>query len=309
VLRGIFPPLATPFLADGTLDLRGFEANFETYAAHDLGGYLVLGSNGESPYLDDEERVQLVRAARKGAGRKTLLVGTGQESTRATVAFTRKAADLGADAALVLTPNYYKSQMTVEALRRHFEAVAEASPIPILLYSVPAFTGLTFQPGLAATLAAHPRVAGMKESSGDLSLLGRIIAAVPQGFAVACGSAPVLYPALCIGADAGIVAVSCCAPAVAVALFRAFKEDDHARARRLQDVVTPLGLAITVTYGVAGLKAAIDLAGLRGGYVRAPLLPLPEAPRAEIATLLSRAEQVAREVASVAPTVPVSTSS
>lgn len=290
MLRGIFPPLATPFLADGTLDLRGFESNFESYAAHDLGGYLVLGSNGESPYLDEDERMKLVRAARKGAGRKPLLVGTGQESTRATIAFTRKAAELGADAALVLTPNYYKSQMTVEALRRHFEAVADASPIPVLLYSVPAFTGLTFPPGLAATLAAHPRVAGMKESSGDLSLLGRIISSVPAGFEVACGSAPVLYPALCIGANAGIVAVSCCAPAVAVALYRAFAQGDHVRARRLQDVVTPLGLAITVTHGVAGLKAAIDLAGLRGGHVRAPLLPFPEAARSEVASLLSRAE-------------------
>jgi 4-hydroxy-2-oxoglutarate aldolase len=293
VLQGIFPPLATPFDATGALDLRAFEANLEAYAAHDLGGYLVLGSNGESPYLDDDEREKLVRAARKGAGGKTLLVGTGQESTRATIAFTRKAADLGADAALVLTPHYYKSQMTVEALRRHFEAVADASPIPILLYSVPAFTGLTFQPGLAATLSAHPRVAGMKESSGDLSLLGRIISAVPSRFAVACGSAPVLYPALCIGANAGIVAVSCCAPALAVALYRAFAEGDHARARRLQDVVTPLGLAITATYGVAGLKAAIDLAGLHGGHVRAPLLPLADGPRQEIKGLLERAREAA----------------
>ena len=295
MLQGIFPPLATPFDAGGALDLRAFEANLDAYSAHGLGGYLVLGSNGESPYLDDDEREKLVRAARKGAGRKPLLVGTGQESTRATIAFTRKAADLGADAALVLTPNYYKSQMTVEALRRHFEAVAEASPIPVLLYSVPAFTGLTFPPGLAATLSAHPRVAGMKESSGDLSLLGRIIAAVPSSFEVACGSAPVLYPALCIGANAGIVAVSCCAPAVAVALYQAFVEGDHARARRLQDVITPLGLAITATYGVAGLKAAIDLAGLRGGHVRAPLLPLAEGPRGEIKALLERALRVAEQ--------------
>lgn len=300
MLQGIFPPMATPFDATGALDLRAFEANLAAYSAHDLGGYLVLGSNGESPYLDDDEREKLVRAARKGAGRKTLLVGTGQESTRATIAFTRKAADLGGDAALVLTPNYYKSQMSVEALRRHFEAVADASPIPVLLYSVPAFTGLSFQPGLAAALSAHPRVAGMKESSGDLSLLGRIISAVPSRFEVACGSAPVLYPALCIGANAGIVAVSCCAPALAVALYRAFAEGDHVRARRLQDVVTPLGLAITATYGVAGLKAAIDLAGLHGGHVRAPLLPLADGPRNEIKGLLERALHAVQEHASPA---------
>ena len=300
MLQGIFPPMATPFRADGALDLHAFESNLEAYAAHDLGGYLVLGSNGENPYLEEDEKLKLVRAARKGAGRKPLVVGTGLESTQATIAFTRKCAELGADAALVLTPHYYKSQMGVEALRRHFEAVADASPVPVLLYSVPSFTGLTFPPGLAAALAGHPRIAGIKESSGDLSLLGRIIAAVPSAFEVACGSAPVLYPALCIGANAGIVAISCCAPAPAVALYRAFTQGEHARARRLQDVLTPLGLAITVTYGVAGLKAAIDLAGLRGGHVRAPLLPLPEAARAEIASLLSRAEQIAQEVSSPA---------
>ena len=175
-------------------------------------------------------------------------------------------------------------------------SLSDSSPVPVLLYSVPAFTGLSFPPALAAALAAHPRILGMKESSGDLSLLGRIIAAVPSSFEVACGNAPVLYPALCIGANAGILATSCCAPGPTSALYRAFVAGDHARARRLQDALTPLALAVTVTHGVAGLKVAIDLAGLRGGHVRAPLLPAPEAVRGELAGLLARAEEAARDL-------------
>jgi 4-hydroxy-2-oxoglutarate aldolase len=290
-LSGVFPPLVTPFTEDGALDLAAFEANLEGYSREELGGYLVLGSNGEAASLDEDEKLALVRAARARAGSRPVLVGTGLESTRATIGLTRKVADLGADAALVLTPSFYKSQMTPEALRRHFEAVAEASPIPVLVYSVPQFTGLTFSPALAVALAAHPGIAGMKESSGDVGLLSRIVGAVPAGFRVLCGSAPVFYPALCAGAAAGILAVACCAPAPAIALHRAFAAGDHAQARRLQEAMAPLAAAVTATYGVAGLKAALDLSGRRGGRVRAPLQPVSETVREELRGLLGRAQQ------------------
>jgi 4-hydroxy-2-oxoglutarate aldolase len=292
-LAGILPPLVTPFRADGGLDLAAFEANLESYSAFDLGGYLVLGSNGEAAALEEDEKLTLVAAARRLAGSRLLLAGTGLESTRATVAFTRRVADLGADAALVLTPHYYKAQMSHEALRLHFERVADASRIPVLLYSVPSFTGLPFPPSLAASIAGHPNIAGMKESSGDLGLLGRIVSSVPASFVVACGSAPVVYPALCLGAVAGILAVACCAPGPAVALYRAFQSGDHARARRLQAALTPLAIAVTAAWGVAGLKAAMDTAGFRGGFVRAPLLPVPPAAREELAAVLAQAVSAA----------------
>lgn len=288
LLHGILPPVVTPFRPDGTVDTVAFEANLDAYAAFELSGYLVLGSNGEAASLDEHERLELVRLARARAGRRVLLCGTGLESTRATLAFTRRAADAGADAALVLTPHYYRALMTAEALRRHFEAVAEASPIPVLLYSVPQFTGLTFPPALAAALAGHPNVIGMKESSGDLTLLARIVDSVPASFAVVCGSAPVLYPALCLGAAAGILAVACCAPRAVLALEAAFRSGDHDRARALQRALTPLATAVGPTYGVPGLKAAMDLAGLRGGDPRAPLLPLPDPARDELRRLLAR---------------------
>ncbi len=292
-LEGIFPPLVTPFDANGALDLAGFEANLDSYAGEGLGGYLVLGSNGEAASLDEAEKLELVRAARRRSAGRTLLVGTGLESTRGTIDFTRKAADAGADAALVLTPHYYKSQMTSDVLRRHYEAVADASPVPVLVYSVPAFTGLAFPPALAPTLAAHPNIRGMKESSGDVGLLGRIVASVPPSFAVACGNAPVLYPAVCVGAVAGVLAIACCAPRPTIALFEAARAGDHERARRLQAALAPLASAVTAGYGVAGLKAAMELLGRRGGHVRAPLRSLDaaahEALRALVDTLAAAA--------------------
>jgi 4-hydroxy-2-oxoglutarate aldolase len=292
-LEGIIPPLVTPFREDGSLDLTAFEANLAAYAREDLDGYLVLGSNGETASLEEDEKLALVRAARRGAEGRTLLVGTGLESTRATIALTRKAADLGADFALVLTPHYYKGQITGEALRKHFEAVAESSPIPVLLYTVPQFTGLPLPPTLPASLAAHPRVAGMKESSGDMGLLGRVLASVPDRFRVLCGSAPVLYPALCLGATGGVLAVSCCAPRPAAALYRAFRAGDHERARRIQKALTPLATAVTGIHGVPGLKAAMDLAGLRGGFPRAPLLPVAASVREDLRLVLTEAQRAA----------------
>jgi len=285
-LCGVIPPLVTPFDAKGALDLEAFVTSLEALAAHDFAGFLVLGSNGEAASLDEDEKLLLVGAARRAVPGRFLLVGTGLESTRGTTLLTRKVADLGADAVLVLTPSYYKSRMTSEALRRHFEAVADTSPVPVYLYSVPAFTGLNWPVGLAATLAAHPRIRGLKESSGDVGLLARIAASVPSGFEVACGNAPVFYPALCVGAVGGILAVANCAPRAVLQLFRAFRAGDHATARRLQELLAPLATAVTVTHGVAGLKLSMGLAGLRGGTVRAPLLPAPPGVLDEIRPLL-----------------------
>ena len=288
-LRGVVPPLVTPFRPDGAVDVPAFQANIETLRDSGPAGFLVLGSNGEAAGLDGPEKLELVAAARRALPGRFLLVGTGTESTRGTVALTARAADAGADAALVLTPHFYRGRMSEDALRRHFAAVADASPIPIYMYSVPAFTGLAWPPGLAASLAGHPRIAGMKESSGDVGLLARIVASVPTSFEVACGNAPTFYPALCVGATGGVLAVANCAPRPAVALFDAFVAGDHDRARHLQEALTPLAVAVTSTWGVAGLKAAMGLAGLRGGAVRAPLLPIPDAAREEIRPLLERA--------------------
>jgi 4-hydroxy-2-oxoglutarate aldolase len=287
-LAGVVPPLVTPFRSDGSLDLPGFEANLDVLRATDLAGFLVLGSSGEAAGLEEDEKLDLVRVARRLTPGRFLLVGTGLESTRGTCALTRQVADLGADGVLVLTPHFYRSRMSEEVLRRHFTAVADASPVPVFLYSVPAFTGLPWPPGLATSLAGHPRIAGMKESSGDVGLLARIVASVPASFAVACGNAPIFYPALCVGATGGILGVANCVPRLVTELHRAFVAGDHARARHLQQALTPLAV-VTSTWGIAGLKVAMDLAGLQGGQVRAPLLQAPETAREALRGLVDQA--------------------
>lgn len=241
--------------------------------------------------MDESEKLALVSATRRHANGRFVLAGTGLESTAKTITLTAKAADAGADAALVLTPHYYKAQMTLEALQAHFEAVADASPIPVYLYSVPIFTGLPFPAPLAAAMAKHSNVKGMKESSGDLALMSRILATVPETFTIACGSASVLYPALCLGAQAGILAVACCAPDATAEVYKAQAKGDHERARKLQLALTPLATAVTTTYGVPGLKLAMEIAGLKGGHPRRPLLPAPPAAREELQRLLSQVRE------------------
>jgi len=285
-LRGVVPPLVTPFRPDGALDVAGLERNLEQMASHAFSGFLVLGSSGEAQSLDEDEKLQVIAVARRCLAGRPLLAGTGLESTRATVAFTRRAAEAGIDAALVLTPHYYRASMTFDALRRHFEAVADASPVPVYLYSVPAFTGLPWPPGLAESLAPHPRIVGMKESSGDVALLARIVAGAPPPFEAACGNARVYYPALCVGASGGVLSVANCLPAATLALHDAFVSGDHAGARALQAAILPLATAIGSRFGVAGIKGAMDAAGLHGGAVRAPLLPLPPEGREELRSLV-----------------------
>jgi 4-hydroxy-2-oxoglutarate aldolase len=285
-LEGIIPPIVTPFEADGRLDLAGYEANVESYAACDFSGILVLGSNGEAPCLSDDEKVAVIRAAVARSNGRPIYAGTGAESTRTTVELTKKAADAGAAAALVLNPFFFKGQLNAEALRRHYEAVADLSRIPVLIYSMPGATGLPIPPAVVHQLAKHPNIRGMKDSSGDVANMQRILAGVPREFPLVAGSAPVLYSALCLGAVGGVLAVAGCAPEATVAVYKAFKSGDHERASRLQRALTPLAIAVTVTYGVAGLKAAVTLSGRQGGIPRPPLATASEAEVVEIKRLM-----------------------
>ena len=287
-LKGIFPPLTTPFAADGSVELKALAANVQKYNRTGLAGYVVIGSTGESVYLSDDEKLRIWEAVRGAADTgKVLVAGTGCESTTETIALTQRAAGLGYHAALVRTPAYFKPQMTNAALERHFRAVADASPIPVLIYSVPQFTGLKVEASLVARLAEHPNIAGIKESSGDVKLVGDMIALVPSEFQVLVGSASTLYPSMSLGAQGAILAVACALPELCVELYRAACAGDHARARALQQKLLEPTAAVTSRFGIAGLKFAMELRGYVGGAPRPPLLPLDDAARAEIKRILS----------------------
>jgi len=289
-LSGIFPPITTPFDADGALLVDRFRDNLRRWAEFDLAGLTVLGSNGESVYLSEDEKLLLVKEARPLIGaRKTLMVGAGMESTRLTLAFIRRVADLGADLALVGTPCYFKGAMTDDALFAHFWSVADEAPIPVLVYNVPQFTGVNTSASLVERLATHENIVGMKESSANLPLQAEIRRKTPERFKILVGSAPTLFPSLVQGASGGVVAIACALPRQTVDVYQAFMQGDWKSAAGLQVKLTPPAAAVTTGFGIAGLKAAMDLMGFYGGPPRLPLLPLDESKRETLRSVFAKA--------------------
>jgi 4-hydroxy-2-oxoglutarate aldolase len=293
-LAAVFPPMITPY-KDDEVDVQAIGWNVERWMRGGLGGVLALGTNGEAALLDEDEADRVVEAVRAAVPSGRLVIaGTGRESTRATIAATRRAAALGADFALVRTPSFFRSQMSAAVLAAHFMAVADASPIQILLYNFPGQTGVNFSSDTVAALAEHANIAGIKETGTDTAqLAGFVDATASSTFSVLAGAAPAFYPALCVGAVGAIVAVACVLPELCVRLHSAAREGRHAEARALQRLLTPLGRLVTTTYGVPGLKAAMDAAGYRGGNPRAPLTPISPPVMKEIRGELARIMEVA----------------
>ncbi len=283
------PAAITPFI-DGKVDEEGIAHNIRRWNETGLSGYLFLGSTGEFVHLEEKERDQVIATAREHTPlTKWLVVGTGDLSTARAVRFTRRAAELGADAALVIAPFYFRRAMSAEALWGHFAAVADASPLPVLVYNVPPFTGVNIEPQTVARLAGHPNIVGIKDSAGDVGQLSALLRLCPPGFAVFTGAARVLHAALVAGVAGGMLALANVAPAQCVEMEQLVRTDRHAAARILQTSLADLEQAITRTFGTAGWKAAMDLAGYRGGEPRPPLLPASpaavEAMRAKLAEL------------------------
>ncbi|HET7698105.1 MAG TPA: dihydrodipicolinate synthase family protein [Vicinamibacterales bacterium] len=273
-LRSVFPPMPTPF-KDGEVDTAAIQSNVRKWIAAGLGGVLTVGTNGEAALLEDDEADRVIEAARREVpADRVLLAGAGHESTRATIAAARRAAAAGADAVLVKTPSVYRAHVAAAGLIAHYTAVADASPVPVLLYNFPASTGVNLAPDTVAQLAAHPNIIGMKETSTDGAQFADLAAAVPSGFTVLCGAAPGVFAALCAGAAGAIIAVSSLLPSACLDLLAHVRAGRLDEARALQRRITPLGRAVTTAYGIPGLKAALDLSGYRGGEPRPPLAPL-----------------------------------
>jgi 4-hydroxy-2-oxoglutarate aldolase len=287
-LAGAFPPIPTPFDADGGVHHQAITGNLERWNEYDLTGYVVLGSNGETVYLTTEEKLAVLETARQAIPSDKLLVaGTGCESTRETIALTRRAGELGADAALVLAPHYYGGKMTPDSLVRHYEAVADASPIPVMLYNMPKYTHIDMSAATIASAARHTNIVGAKDSGGNVTKMANTVRLAGPDFQLLAGSAGFLFPALTIGAVGGVMALANVAPQQCIDIYRLFKAGQWEEAAELQRRMVPVNTAVTAGFGVAGLKVALDILGYYGGPVRAPLLELSDGERETLRQILA----------------------
>jgi len=290
-LRGIYAPVITPFGKDGELDRAAFEYNCRAHVQAGLNGIVVAGSTGEAPLLDLAERESLVLWARQQVPNDRLLIaGCGAESTRTTLTYAERAVERGVDAILVVAPHYFGSSMTEDALRAHYLRVADESPVPVVLYNIPKYMHFRLSRSLVQELAKHQNVAGIKDSSGDKGSLEEYLTAQSDSFTVLTGSGQLWGTALQMGARAGILAVSLFAQSLSRAVWDAVARKDLATAETLQSRLTPLAKVIVADLGIAGVKAAVDAVGLRGGAPRSPLLPLSHADADRVGQLLRDAE-------------------
>jgi 4-hydroxy-2-oxoglutarate aldolase len=288
-LKGIFPPLPTAFDANENLDLEHMKSNIQALSKYDLAGFLVLGSNGELVNLTENEKLEVYRECRKAIPKnKIMLAGTGGQTTRETIRLSKAAADLGADAVLVLNPFYYKGLMTTEALVFHYHAVADACPIPVIIYNMPANSGLDMNADQILAIANHPNIIGLKDSGGNITKIGDIIGRAKPRFQVLAGSAGFFLSALTVGAVGGIMALANIAPQECITIQKHFDAKNMENARILQARMIPINTAVTAKWGVPALKNAMNKLGLYGGMPRKPIQDISSTIQQELFELLEK---------------------
>lgn len=271
-LKGIIAPVPTAFDENENLALDQLSNNLQRWAETRLSGFLLLGSTGEFVYLTTDEKKALLERARQVIPQdKIMLAGTGCESTRETIALTRWAGDLGSDYALVINPFYYRRGMKPETLRAHYEAVADASPIPVIIYNMPMFTSLNMEADFVLKLASHPNIVGIKDSAPNVLQVQTICQSAPEGFSVLTGATSLLLACMMVGASGGILAAANVAYDLSVDCYDACRKGDLERARELQRRLVLVNQAVTDQFGIGGLKALLDRMGFYGGPPRRPL--------------------------------------
>jgi len=291
-IKGVLPPMITPFNENDEVDYDKHVKNMEKWNQFDLAGYLVLGSNSETVYLTEEEKLKLVELTvkHKKEGR-IVMVGSGMESTSATIDLTNKAADLGADCALIITPFYYGGKMNDDALINFYTEVADKVKIPVLIYNVTKFTHINVSPKVVSVLSKHPNIIGMKDSSGSIPQLVDFKRVIDKNeFNLMVGTASAWYPALTLGIEASIMALANSCPGECIQVQEEFEKGNLEKAREIYERVFPVNSAVTGAFGIAGLKYACDLLGFDGGLVRKPLLQLKEDDKIKLKEILKNAD-------------------
>ena len=290
IITGVIPPMITPFMENGDVDYDGHVRNMEKWNEDQLCGYLVLGSNSETAYLNEKEKIKLIDLTVKHAKKDRLvLAGTGMEAARETISLTNKAADLGAHGALILTPSYYHAKMNDEAQIAFFTQVADNTKIPVLIYNVTAFTHINISEHAVSVLSRHPNIVGMKDSTGNVPRLVNFQRVMADNFNLIVGTVSVWYPALALGIKAGIFASANCVPNECALVQEAYDENDFEKAKETYVRIFAVNAAVTATFGIAGLKYVSDVLGYQGGFVRNPLLPLKEEEKAKLNEILKTA--------------------
>jgi 4-hydroxy-2-oxoglutarate aldolase len=281
--------VSTPFTKDGEIEWGAYAENMAAYDRTRLSGLVSLGSNGEFTMLSFEEKVALVAATRKGlSDGKVVIAGTGCESLKETVALTKACADAGADAALVVTPNYYKKDMTDAALEKFFSMVADASPIPVMLYNMPGNSGVNIPSALTIRLSKHPNITGIKDSGGNIVQIAEVLAGTDESFSVFAGSGSFLMATTLLGGVGGTLALANVVPNLCVDLYEASVARDIDKARKLQLDLMALNAAVTAKFGIGGMKSAMEMVGYRGGMPRLPILPATDETKKAIRAILER---------------------
>jgi 4-hydroxy-2-oxoglutarate aldolase len=291
-LNGVIAPICTPFTEDGEICLDALRQNIAKYNRTGLLGYVVAGSTGEAPMLGKDEKRRMFEALRESADGKVLIAGTGAESVRETLSQIRDAAEFAYDAALVITPHYYRGQMArPEAQVTFFHAVADAAPIPVLIYNFPQMTGIDLAVDTVAKLAEHPNIAGIKESSAEMDKIGALIAGMPKTFPVVIGPSARLHASLRLGATGGITAFANTAPQHVQRIYDLYRAGNVEGSCAAQQKIGEAA-SVAPKYGIQGLKYAMELKGFYGGPCRLPLLPIEAPQKTEIESLMLGIEEV-----------------
>jgi 4-hydroxy-2-oxoglutarate aldolase len=286
-ISGIFAPITTPFVQE-TVSIERLRDNLRKYRDTPLSGFFVLGSNGETKSLTQEEKLKILEAVLEERSQGQLIMaGAGHESTRETIVFSKKVAELGADFVSILTPSYFKKRLTDEAMIGYYTDVAEALSIPVLIYNAPGFTGMSLSPRVIETISRHPNIAGMKDTSP--AEIGRYLEVCGENFTVLSGTINTLFSGLALGASGGVVSLADAFPHPCCELYETFNRSDLEGARELHYKLFRLNHSVSGSFGVAGVKHAMDLAGYYGGPPRLPLLPLRDEEKAVIRKAISQA--------------------
>jgi 4-hydroxy-2-oxoglutarate aldolase len=289
-LSGLIPPAATPFNRRGGIDEGALRHNLGRYTEAGVSGVLVAGSTGEAPFLGEMERLRIIEVARGAVKPPALLLaGTGLQGTAQTVRLSREAIARGADAVLVLPPDYYKAAMRPEVLQKHFQTIADGIRRPLLIYSIPQFTGFAMDPAMIGRLSGHPNIVGIKESSGNLDFFRAVREKTRRSFRLFMGHGLHLTGGLELGATGAILAQANFEPQICFGVYEAFRRGDSPTTEALAKRLAILAQNITAPYGIPGIKAAMDLAGYRGGDPRPPLMPVSAAARKKIEMALKEA--------------------